>query len=326
MFDEPLETVPREFSRRKWLRLAVLVALLLAGAVFLDPREVVSAITRISPAALVLAIILLSIDRIVMGLKWRHLVRGAGGELRLNDAVGIYFQSKFITLAFPASFGGELLRGILGTRAGVPGYLVIASMLLERVVAAVSSTVLASLGLFYLLTATGGASYPPILIVAGGAVVAGLIAVTVLNRRFHAFVGRLVQRYLPATIFSSLERLSAAASSYSARPGLLSVNLIINIGEHMLQIAAIFVLARGMGITLEAAPFLAVTAVIMLVRRGAGMLEGWGLAESGLVMLYNLSGVPAAESFALALALWATSLIASLPGAFLLPRSALRQL
>jgi len=326
MPDEPLETVPRVFRPRKWLRITVLIALLLAVAVFLDPREVITAITEISPPALVLAIILLSIDRIVMGVKWRHLVRGAGGELRLTDAVGIYFQSKFITLAFPASFGGEVMRGILGTRAGVPGYLVIASMLLERVVAAVSSTVLASLGLFYLLTATVNAAHPPIFIVAGGAVVASLIAISVLNRRFHTVVGRLVRRHLPEPVFSFLDRLSAAASSYRARPGLLGVNLIINICEHMLQMAALFVLARGMGITLKVAPFLAVTAVIMLVRRGAGMLEGWGLAESGLVMLYNLSGVPAAESVALALALWATSLVASLPGAFLLPRTALRRL
>jgi uncharacterized protein (TIRG00374 family) len=323
MPDEPLETAAREFSPRKWLRITVLIALLLAVAVFLDPREVITAITKISPPALVLAIILLCIDRVVMGAKWRHLVRGAGGELRLTDAVGIYFQSKFITLAFPASFGGEVMRGILGTRAGVPGYLVIASMLLERVVAAVSSTVLASLGLFYLLT-TADAEHPPIFIVAGGAVVASLIVVSVLNRRFHTVVGRLVRRHLPKPVFSFLERLSAAAGTYRARPGLLGVNLIINICEHMLQIAALFVLARGMGITLDVAPFLAVTAVIMLVRRGAGMLEGWGLAESGLVMLYNLSGVPAAESVALALALWATSLIASLPGAFLLPRTALR--
>ncbi|MGH7510859.1 MAG: lysylphosphatidylglycerol synthase transmembrane domain-containing protein [Gemmatimonadales bacterium] len=323
---ESLETAPREFNRRKWLHIAVLTALFLAVAVFLDPREVVDAITRISPAALVLAIIVLSIDRLVMGLKWQHLVRGAGGDLGLNDAVGIYFQSKFITLAFPASFGGEVLRGILGTRAGVPGYLVVASMLLERVVAAVSSTVLACIGLFYLLTATVDASYPPIFIVAGAAVMAGLIAVAVLNRRFHAAVGRLVRRYLPERLYSFLDRLSAAASSYRTRPGLLGVNLLINICEHMLQIAALFVLARGLGITLEVAPFLAVTAVIMLVRRGAGMLEGWGLAESGLVMLYNLSGVPAAESVALALALWATSLVASLPGAFMLPKTALRHL
>jgi len=184
MPDEPLETVPRVFRPRKWLRITVLIALLLAVAVFLDPREVITAITEISPPALVLAIILLSIDRIVMGVKWRHLVRGAGGELRLTDAVGIYFQSKFITLAFPASFGGEVMRGILGTRAGVPGYLVIASMLLERVVAAVSSTVLASLGLFYLLTATVNAADPPIFIVAGGAVVASLIAISVLTGVF----------------------------------------------------------------------------------------------------------------------------------------------
>lgn len=302
----------------------VLLAVLLAVALFIDPREIVHALRRISPAALVIGTLILSLDRVMMGLKWQHLIRGAGGRLRLRDAVGIYFQSKFITLAFPASFGGEVLRGVLGMRAGLPAHLVVATMVLERVIAAVSSAILAGLGLAYLFSTTNRASHQPVLLVGIATLVAFLIAAATLNRRLHAAVARPVRRYVPERTFRFFDRLSAAASDFRSRPRVLVANLGLNISEHLLQMLALLVLARGLGVTLGLLQFLAATAIIMLVRRGAGMLEGWGLAESGLVILYNLSGVSAAQSAALALTLWATSLCASLPGAFLLPRAAVQ--
>jgi uncharacterized protein (TIRG00374 family) len=310
--------------RRKWVRFVVLLGVLLALTLFINPREIGKAITRVSPASLLLATAILSLDRVVMGLKWQHLIRGAGGYLRFRDAVGIYFQSKFVTLAFPASFGGEVLRGILAMRAGLPSHLVVASMVLERVIAAVSSTVLAGLGLAYLFATRDDTYHPPTLLVGIAALAAFTIATAALNRRLHAAVARPIRRHVPQRAFRFLNRLSAAASGYRSRPGVLAVNLGLNIGEHLLQMLALLVLARGLGVTLGFVQFLAATAIIMLVRRGAGLLEGWGLAESGLVMLYNLSGVPAAQSAALALTLWATSLCASLPGALLLPRLVVR--
>lgn len=311
-------------SRRRWVRLVVLLAVLLALTLFINPQEIGKALTHVSPASLLLATLILSFDRVVMGLKWQHLIRGAGGHLRLRDAVGIYFQSKFVTLAFPASFGGEVLRGVLGMRAGLASHLVVASMILERVIAAVSSTILAGLGLVYLFATRDNTYHPPVLLVGIAALAAFAIAAAALNRRLHAAVARPIRRCLPQRAFRFLNRLSAAASSYRSRPRVLAANLGLNIGEHLLQMLALLVLARGLGVSLGFAQFLAATAIIMLVRRGAGLLEGWGLAESGLVMLYNLSGVPAAQSAALALTLWATSLCASLPGALLLPRLVVR--
>jgi hypothetical protein len=42
-------------------------------------------------------------------------------------------------------------------------------------------------------------------------------------------------------------------------------------------------------------------------------------------VLYGIAEVPFAQSAALAMVLWATSLLASLPGALLLPRAALHK-
>jgi hypothetical protein len=84
---------------------------------------------------------------------------------------------------------------------------------------------------------------------------------------------------------------------------------------------ALYLLARGLGIEFGLLPFLAVTALAMLARRTLGFLESWGLAETAVVVIYSLFGVQRELSVGLAFSLWATSILATLPGAYLLYRN-----
>jgi len=60
-----------------------------------------------SPLALLIAVALASADRVLMGFKWRQLVRAAGGSLRLSDATNIYYQTCFTDLVFPNVVASE---------------------------------------------------------------------------------------------------------------------------------------------------------------------------------------------------------------------------
>jgi uncharacterized protein (TIRG00374 family) len=311
---------------RRILRLAVIALVVGGSLLFVDPREVGHILSRVPPGILALAILILSVDRFIMGYKWRHLIQGAGARMRVSEAVSIYYQSKFTTLVFPASFGGEVLRGVLATRAGVPSHIVMASMVLERVVAAISSLCLAGLGLVYLSTLPVYDRYSDtvmLIVVAAGACLAA-VALTALNRPSHKLVGRAVRRWVPEHLFRFFDQLSATAVRYKHAPRLLLANLGMTVFEHLLQMLAFYVLAVGLGVHLSFLHFFAATAIIMLVRRGAGFLEGWGIIESGVVMLYTLFGVGASRSAALALALWAISLVTCIPGGLLLWRGAWR--
>jgi uncharacterized protein (TIRG00374 family) len=266
-------------------------------------------------------LLVLSADRVMMGLKWRHLVNGAGGKMRIRDAVAIYYQSGFAALILPTSVGGEVLRGFLGQRAGVPLSLILASMVVEKLVAAVSSVILAGLAAVYLVLVTSGSDQTIIVLVLGSAAVVALVVFLATYQNAHEWVGRLVRRWAPERGFQTLDRFSTRVVEYRKRRALLNVNLLFNIGEHTLQFLALYLLARGLGIDFGLLPFLAVTALVMLVRRTLGFLESWGLAETAVVVIYSLFGVQRELSVGLAFSLWATSIIATLPGAFLLYRN-----
>ncbi|HEU5304398.1 MAG TPA: lysylphosphatidylglycerol synthase transmembrane domain-containing protein [Gemmatimonadales bacterium] len=297
----------------------------LLGALLLtiDVHEVIRAIRGIPPGMLALVLVLLVADRVLMGLKWRQLVNGAGRRLRMRDAVGIYFQSGFAALLLPTSMGGEVLRGILGPRAGVPLQLLLPSMVMEKLIAGVSNVTLAVIGAAYVVRATEGEDALVALAVGGSALVILATLVAAVNRRFHEWIGRWARHWIPERGFKTLDRFSAGVVGYRQRKDVLRTNLLLNLAEHLLQFSALYLLALGLGIDFGLLPFFAVTAVVMLVRRMVGFLESWWLAETAVVVLYHLFGVPQALSVGLAFALWGTSIVAALPGAYLLYRHGL---
>ncbi len=307
----------------KFVVIAIVVATTL---VFVDPREVGGALRVLPVTSMVLAVVVLSLDRFMMGLKWRQLVQSTGTPMRLIDAVSIYYQSKFATLVFPATFGGEVLRGFLGNRAGIPGHVVVASMVIERVIAALSSLMFAAIGFLYLSNLPSYARFERtvVILVLAGTVGLALIAVLALHRPSHRLIGRALRGWVPGQLLRLLDRLSVTAVRFKHEPGVLFTNLMLTLIEHFLQMLALYILANGLGVQLPMPHFMAATSIIMLVRRGAGILEGWGIAEGGVVMLYTLFGLTASRSAALAVALWATSVLACLPGAYLLSRGAWR--
>jgi uncharacterized protein (TIRG00374 family) len=287
----------------------------------IDLREVIEALASIPPGVLALVLLVLSADRIIMGLKWRHLVNGAGGNMRIRDAIAIYYQSGFAALLLPTSVAGEVLRGFLGQRAGVQLPLLLASMVLEKLVAAVSSVVLAGIAAVYIIAVTSGNDGRVISVLLGSTGVVAAVVLLASHRGTHRWIGRAVRQWIPEAAFRTLDHLSSSVVAYRERKHLLRVNLLFNIAEHLLQFLALYLLAMGLGVDFGFLPFLAVTALVMLVRRTLGFLESWGLAEAAVVVIYSLFGVQRELSVGLAFSLWVTSILATVPGAYILSRN-----
>jgi uncharacterized protein (TIRG00374 family) len=321
MGDLIANTARRGSPRKALLKAGVTVALVLAILLTVDVAQVFRALQGVPPGVVAAVVALLALDRVLMGLKWRHLINGAGARMRIRDAVAIYFQSGFAALLLPTSMGGEVLRGVLGQRAGVPVQTLLASMVAEKLIAGISNVALALLGAFYILAiADEGHAMVGWLVAAPTLIVVAVVALAG-SRRFHQWIGRLARRWIPERGFRVMDQSSASLAGYWQRKTVLRTNFLLNIAEHLLQFAALYLLARGLGINFGLVPFFAVTAVVMLVRRTVGFLESWWLAESAVVVLYTLFGVPEALSLGLTFALWATSIVASLPGAVLLSQA-----
>ena len=312
-------------SVRMVVHVVLICAALYALWHWVDWARVWGALRSMSLAALVIAVALASADRVLMGFKWRQLVRAAGGSLRLRDATNIYYQTCFSDLVLPNAVASEGLRVYLGRRLGIPLALLLGSMAIERMIAAAVAIVLAGAGLLYLAAAVEPQMRQTFLeIIAATAVVAALGLLAVWWTPLHRIAGRALRTQISPKLFQLLRKISAALVAYRGQPRTLAINLALAIAENLLQIVNFYVIGRGLGIRVPVLQFFAAIAVTALVRRLAMHVEGKALGEGAAVVMFALLGVQKDAAVALTFAHYAVWLLASLPGAYLLFRSGVR--
>jgi uncharacterized protein (TIRG00374 family) len=292
---------------------------------WVDWGRVWGSLSSMSPVALVIAVALASADRVLMGFKWRQLVRAAGGRMRLRDATNIYYQTCFTDLVFPNVVASEGLRVYLGRRLGLSISLLLGSMAIERMIAAAVAIVLASAGLLYVAAEVEPQMRQAFLeIIAATAVIAALGLLALWWTPLHRVAGRALREKVSPRIFQLLKKISAALVAYRGQPATLAINLVLAIAENLLQIVNFYVIGRGLGIRVPFFPFVAAIAVTALVRRLAMHVEGKALGEGAAVVMFALLGVQKDAAVALTFAHYALWLLASLPGAYLLFRSGVK--
>jgi uncharacterized protein (TIRG00374 family) len=320
-------TAPSTFRRTVGTLVRVVLIALAIYALWrwVDWARVWGALSTMSPVALVIAVALASADRVLMGFKWRQLVRAAGGTMRLRDATNIYYQTCFTDLVFPNVVASEGLRVYLGRRLGLSISLLLGSMAIERMIAAAVAIVLASAGLLYLAAEVEPQMRQTFLeIIAATAVIAALGLLALWWTPLHRIAGRALRERISPKVFQLLKKISAALVAYRGQPGTLAINLVLAIAENLLQIVNFYVIGRGLGIRVPVLPFFAAIAVTALVRRLAMHVEGKALGEGAAVVMFALLGVQKDAAVALTFAHYALWLLASMPGAYLLFRSGVK--
>lgn len=313
-------------AKRHVLRTSVKIALVAAAAYalwrWIDWSRVVASLLTMSIGGVLLSLALVSFDRVVMGFKWRQLVRAGGGTLRLRDAVSIYYQTSFADHVLPNLVTSEALRVYLGRTRGIPAPLLLGSMAIERMMGALAAIALAGVGLLVVAAQLEPRMRATFIDIVAFATLIGAFAVLAMWwTPLHRLAGRALRKWIPPKLFSLFEKISHTLVAYRAQPAALVWNLGMAIGENLLTILSFYVIGRALGIPLPLVPFFAIIAVTSLVRRVAMYIEGRGLGEGSAIVMFTLLGVQKDAAVALTFTHYAVWLAASLPGAYLLFRS-----
>jgi glycosyltransferase 2 family protein len=314
---------PRRWRRHGLVLNVVLLALLVAAILrWVDLRGVWDGLSGLRPVFLIAAVAAALASRFVMGYKWRQLILAAGGRIPLSATISAYFQSVFSGRLMPIGIGGEVLRGWLIARRGVPWGILGGSMAAEKVIAFTSTAILAGVGLLYIVARLPvGAKTPFAAAILAGLGLGALVLTLLLHAPAHERGAALLRHRVPPRIGRVLRTVSDALLGYRSRPSVLATNMLLAALEQSLQILKLYVIGRGVGIEIPVLPFAAALMVLLFVRRIAGYVEGWGLAEGASILTLTVLGVTAELAVSLAVANYAVTTMAALPGAYLLWRS-----
>jgi glycosyltransferase 2 family protein len=309
---------------RRWLHVAIAVAILGGIALWVDLDAVMDALLSLPPAYLLAALVLATADRCLMAYKWRHLVLAGGAKLGILSAVRIYYQAGASGRVIPAPLGADALRAYLATLIGIPGGLAISSVMLERFIAFLTLVFAAFIGILYLgVQEPANLSRPLFLLIAAIIVAAGVISIGSMvfvpaQRAAQGLYSRVTTRWpLPPRVERMLGKVARSLEDFQSQRRALLQNGALSLFEHGVQLVKLSVVAAGLGIAADNLSLFAVLTVALFIRRIGGIIEGLGLGEGSAVAVVILLGIDPALAVALFFVNFATTTVAVLPGAIL---------
>jgi uncharacterized protein (TIRG00374 family) len=300
-----------------WLRTALSIALVvLLFTYVVDPGEVVRILRRFDTTYLLIAIAVVTLDRVLMTFKWTLLLRAQGYRLPLFQGVTIYCTSMVWGLALPTTVGADAIRAVMVTKRGFNGTDVVTSIVIERMIGFVLALALGLVSLAILRTlGVLDARFDRALYLG----VAMLIGVTVLlvAALDERLVGKVVAR-LPAAVRNSkvmyyLERFAAAYRSLGGARSTIVKFSALTVLEQVFSVVFPWALAMGLGVPVSLLLMLGVLPISTLISRLPISFDGLGVFEAVFVGLLVLASIDASAALAIAISGRIIQLFAFLP-------------
>lgn len=300
---------------------AILALVLTAAWHFIDFHEFARALTSVHWPWVALVMGLSTLDRFLMAGKWLQLLRYVRSTATFSAVLGAYYQVAFLERFIPSSLSGDALRGTLICKRFQGTNGVLATMVVEKLVAMVAATVLALFGLSLLLTQHYGVEQRWLFALVPALLLA---AVTGLALSMHRPLAAWLIRMLPKRVQPVLTGIYGHYSSFREAPWLLGRHFFYCIIEQVVQVLMWLGAALAIGVETPVIMLFAGVSVAQCVRKFAMLLDGWLLGEFSMVAITSLFGVPQTQAFTFSILAHACVVVASLPGAFLFSSSAIR--
>jgi uncharacterized protein (TIRG00374 family) len=288
-----------------WLRTAlsiVLVVLLFTYVV--DAGEVMHILQRFDTTWLLVAIVVVTLDRVLMTFKWTLLLRAQGYRLPLLQGVTIYCTSMVWGIALPTTVGADAIRAVLVTKHGFNGTDVVTSIVIERMVGFVLALALGIVSLAILRTLGVLDARFDVALYIGAAMLIGVTALLVagLNEKL---VGKVVAR-MPHAVRESkvmlyLNRFAVAYRSLGGARTTIAQFSALTVLEQVFSVMFPWALAMGLGVPVDLLLLLGVLPISTLISRLPISFDGLGVFEAVFVGLLVLAGINAEAALAIAI-------------------------
>jgi len=253
---------------------------------------------------LVFALLILQLA--IAGLRLQWVLGALGRRLSIKAALSITMIGAFFSQTFISFLGGDGVRVWQLVRQQIPLGVALRGVLLDRVMGMLVLLLLVVLAMPFMLTLTVDVLLRTLLLLIAAGGVAGTLVLLMLKSlppRFH--YGRLI---------NLLVEISADAHSLLLGRRYGPLCLINSLAIHLLNVAAVYALARGLSAPISLWYVVVLTPTILLLSMLPISFAGWGVREGAMVFSFGLVGVPHDQSLAVSVMFGISSLLVSLLG------------
>jgi len=290
------------------LKLIVSVGLLAVLIWHTDLVALQIALSHISWRDMLAAVLILVALTPLLAWRWCGIANAVGVPLTRRSALVIVLIGTFFNQVLPSAIGGDMVRVWLVRSARVSLTKGLSSILLDRIVALFGMVLIVAVGFPWLIDIV---RHPALKTVAMVTVIAGFggtISLLLLDKIPFP-------RALRARLHIDKPlRLAADARAVLLSPRVAGPALLASVMIHLMVSVAVWILARGIGLSVALQVFVLLLPVVLLASLLPISIAGWGVREGAMIACLALVGVDAASAFAVSALFGLTYVIAGLPG------------
>ena len=262
-----------------------------------DWRSILAVIGRVEGLLFGAALLLFLAALFLFAVRWRLLLRETNADIPYPRLVGYYFIGYFFNNFLPTMIGGDVSRIYFAARDTGEKYVVIASVLMERILGILATLTLASLSMIW--------AYPyfnnPWLIVVTVSllVFVALVLLNLLNSTLHRFSLKMLEKVtilgIGVKVSDLLGKLHAFRNARRAVLFAYGASLLCQ----LLLILMNLNLARALGLDAITFGYLTFLVPVTFVMGLVPSINGIGIRDAGYEGLLGAIGVSSAEALSL---------------------------
>ena len=293
---------------RIWLVIAAKMSVTLALLAWLlasvDWARMLEQISRLQWPMLALAVLLLFANFVPVARRWQLITSALGGKLSFLDAQRMIYFLAIINQATPSNLGGDAYRIIATARAGLEWKRATLAAVVDRLLALVALSIIATLGILALFNLDGLEHIRLFVIV-------GTITMLVCALATWLFFRSVLSKWLSER-FELAGKILSVVDELLSSPWETLYLLALSAAVHCVAIVAMYIAATNVGLDVPVLTLLGVCAVALLAARLPISHGGWGVREGVFVLLLTPLGVAQEASLTASITYGLTELAATL--------------
>jgi glycosyltransferase 2 family protein len=286
---------------------AISILLLYLSLHSIDLGALGARLSRLESGWVALALFLLTVQVVLLAVRWRNIGAACGANLPFTLALQISFIATFFNQVLPSTVGGDSARIWLLARKGAGWARATYSVLIDRIagVFVLALIVIASLPFTFSLI------HDPIpralLLLIGIGVITGTLVFVLIGRHFR----QLLDRWRLTRHLAAASRISAALCS-SHRDA--AIVFACSVAIHLITAAAAWCCAKAIASPVSFAQILFLMPPVLLIATLPVSIAGWGVRESSFMFAFAHAGLAQSDGLAISILFGATSFIVGLVG------------
>ncbi len=253
-------------------------------------NEILKAMRQIKVVDLFWVALLFLISRLAVVARWHVLLKSGGVNIRFKDSASLVFTGLFASNVLPTTIGGDVIRlgGVM--QMGFDRAVCLASIVADRIIGMFGMFMVAPLGLVYAWN---------------------VIPVLPSKLSFLSFIQKPLE---------FAKRTFSTFSIWFKKPGSILLSLVFTWIHMICLFTAIYIFMDDLGSHVSFWMIAGLYSLTYFITQIPISINGYGLQELSFTFLFsNVAGVSPAISFTVGILIRAYLVIASLPGALLLP-------